>query len=159
MTREDFIILVRREQAGLRRLLLALCLGDGQEADDLAQETFLRAYEASARYVDTGSESAWLRRIAWNCFLNSRRSRRPQLETGLERAESLPGGSEADAAFQYEALYSAIRQLSPNERNAVLLFYMEDRPIAEIAQIMNLAENTVKSALWRARHHLKLKLS
>ena len=159
MTRDEFTALVRREQAGLRRLLTALCLGNSEEADDLAQETFLRAYEASARFVGEGSEQAWLRQIAWNCFLNSRRSSRPRQETELERAERLPADSEADAAFQYEALYHAIRQLSPTERTALLLHYMEDRPIAEIAQIMNVAEGTVKSALSRARNHLKLKLS
>ena len=159
MTRDNFIQLVRQEQAELRRILLALCLGDEQEADDLAQDTFLRAYEASDRYVGDGAESAWLRRIAWNCFLNSRRSRRAQLETGLERAQDIPGSSQTDAAFRYEALYQAIAQLSPTERNAVLLHYMEDRPIAEIAQIMNVAEGTVKSALSRARTHLKIKLN
>ena len=159
MTRDNFTALVRREQAELRRLMLALCCGDAQEADDLAQDTFLRAYEASDRYVGDGGESAWLRRIAWNCFLNSRRSRRSQLETELESAKGVPGSSETDEAFRYEALYRAIAQLSPTERNAILLHYMEDRPIAEIAQIMNVAEGTVKSALSRARTHLKIKLN
>ena len=66
--------------------------------------------------------------------------------------------SRSDDGFAYQELYSAIDGLNVSERTAVLLFYMEDRPIKEIAAIMNIAEGTVKGYLSRGREHLRTKL-
>jgi RNA polymerase sigma-70 factor (ECF subfamily) len=65
----------------------------------------------------------------------------------------------SDDSFAYQELYSAIDGLNVSERTAVLLFYMEDRPIKEISAIMNVAEGTVKAYLSRGREHLRTKLS
>jgi RNA polymerase sigma-70 factor (ECF subfamily) len=67
--------------------------------------------------------------------------------------------SPSDDGFTYQELYCAIDRLNVSERTAVLLFYMEDRPIKEIAVIMNVTEGTVKGYLSRGREHLKTKLS
>ncbi|MBP5302335.1 MAG: RNA polymerase sigma factor, partial [Bacteroidales bacterium] len=128
-------------------------------ADDLAQETLLKAYEASTRYIGSDGHSTWLRRIALRCYLNSRRGlKAANTQLSIEKATHLDSGQNTDAAFQYEELYLAIGSLSDTERTALLLHYMEDRPIQEIAIIMNVAEGTVKSNLSRGREHLRLKL-
>ena len=158
MNREEFTSIIRKEQAGLRRFLLILCCGNAQEADDLAQETLLKAYEASTRYIGSDGHSTWLRRIALRCYLNSRRGLKAESELELERASHIESGIRTDVSFEYEELYSAISTLSYSERTALLLHYMEDRPIQEIAMIMNVAEGTVKSSLSRGREHLRLKL-
>ena len=60
MTREQFTEMVRREQEPLRRFLLALCCGDREEADDIAQETLVKAYLSLSDYEERGKGRAWL---------------------------------------------------------------------------------------------------
>ena len=70
----------------------------------------------------------------------------------------MASASRADDAFDYQELYNVIDGLGMSERTAVLLFYMEDRPIKEIATIMSVTEGTVKAYLSRGREHLRKKL-
>ena len=78
---------------------------------------------------------------------------------GIDKAHDLAGISRSDDSFEYQELYQAIDGLTMSERTAVLLFYMEDRSIKEIATIMNVAEGTVKGYLSRGREHLRTKLN
>ena len=77
----------------------------------------------------------------------------------IDTAYNVVAASCPDEAFSYQELYQAIDGLTVSERTAVLLFYMEDRPIKEISTIMNVAEGTVKAYLSRGREHLRTKLS
>ena len=77
MSPERFTDLIRAEQESLRRFLLALCSGDSQEADDLAQEALVRAYVASGSFLGLSKFSTWLLRIAYNCYIDHRRKARP----------------------------------------------------------------------------------
>ena len=61
----------------------------------------------------------------------------------------------ADAVFEHENLYMAIRKLSDQEKAVVLLFYMEDKPIREIAKILDKKEGAIKVQLSRAREHIR----
>lgn len=154
MNREEFIRLVSAEQEPLRRFLLVLC-GDPAEADDIAQDAMVNAYVASGSFRGESRFGTWLFRIAYNCFIDRQRSRR--LPTGPldERAEALSAGERADAAFRFEDLYRAIRQLPEKERAALLLFYMEDRPVKEVAAILDIPAGSARAYLTRGRQHLK----
>ena len=154
MTREEFIAFVSAEQEPLRRFLLALC-GDPVEADDIAQDALVNAYVASGSFRGGSRFGTWLFRIAYNCFIDHLRSRKWQVEPIDERAEAMDGGNSADAAFRHEALYRAIRQLPEKERAALLLFYMEDRPVKEVAAILDIPASSVRAYLTRGRQHIK----
>ncbi|MBO7471972.1 MAG: sigma-70 family RNA polymerase sigma factor [Bacteroidaceae bacterium] len=159
MNREQFTFLVRKELPGLRRFLLAACSGNGQEADDIAQEALLKAYTASVGFEDEGGFSRWLYRIACNCLADHQRKDSVRAGTlSIEKAYSISSASHSDDTFDYQELYRAIDGLTLSERTAVLLFYMEDRPVKEIATIMNTSEGTVKASLSRGRSHLREKL-
>ena len=158
MTRERFTQLVRKELPQLRRFLLAACSGNSQEADDVAQESLLKAYEGSMTFLDEGGFSRWLYRIACNTLVDHQRKNANRTTLDIDAAYHVASGSQTDESFAYQDLYNAIDGLSVNERTAVLLFYMEDRPIKEITSIMNVAEGTVKAYLSRGRERLRWKL-
>ena len=160
MNRETFTQHVRKELPGLRRFLLAACSGNGDEADDVAQEALMKAYVASSHFEDEDGFSAWLYRIACNTLIDHQRKQMARGEAlGIDKANDVAGVSRSDDSFDYQELYQAIDGLTVSERTAVLLFYMEDRPIKEISTIMNVAEGTVKGYLSRGRWHLKTILS
>ncbi len=156
MTREEFTALASAGQEPLRRFLLALCEGDAATADDLAQEALVNAYVASGSFRGAARFETWLFRIAYNCFIDRLRRRRLQPEPLDSSAALAVSGSDAtDAGFRHEDLYRALRQLPEKERAALLLFYMEDRPVKEVAAILDISAGSVRAYLTRGRQHIK----
>jgi len=78
--RSAFELLVRRYQSPLRNFLRRLAHNDQARADDLAQDTFMKAYKSLATYAGTAKFSTWLYRVAYNTFLNDQRKRFPAKE-------------------------------------------------------------------------------
>ena len=157
MSREEFIALVDGEQKQLRRFLLALCCGDRDEADDIAQEALIKAYLSSSAYRDEGKFAAWLYKIAHNTFLDRERTRR--CTEDIDEARNLTDGSfAADRSFEYQELYAAIAELPPKERSSILLFYMKGYSVKEIGGIIDCGEDAVKKQLSRGREQLKKKI-
>lgn len=153
MDRAQFSQLAAREQESLRRLLLGLCLGDKALADDLAQETLVKAWLSCASYQDEGHFTAWVYRIAYHTFIDHRRSLHPT--TPLNAAREVPSDGAADAAFRYEALYAALALLPERERTALLLYYLKGNTAREISNIMECSEDAVKKHLQRGREHMR----
>lgn len=159
MTREQFTQFAQNEQKGLRRFLLASFRGNREEADDVAQEALLKAYMALSTFKDGTNFSTWLYHIAYNCLIDHyRKAANSILSLDIEQAHEVLSDLNSDNSFQYQDLYCAIDDLTPSERTAVLLFYMEDRSIKEISSIMSVAVGTVKSLLSRGREHLRNQL-
>lgn len=157
MTREEFITNVKESQRQLRLFLLGLC-GDRQLADDLAQETLVKAYLASSGYRRRSKFSTWLLKIAYNCFLDSRKLYYERNRSPLETAEGISGGNSADENFEYQQLYRALDSLVEKERCAVMLHYIYGLPVKEMASILDESVPAAKKQLQRARAHLKTKL-
>lgn len=157
MTREQFIREISGEQESVRRFLLPLCGGDAFTADDIAQDAMVKAWMAMDSFRGASRLSTWLFRIAYNTWCNRRYASRTE---GIESADTLalPDSSSPDDRFRYEPLYRAIDGLKPKEKAAILLFYMEDKEIKEIAEIMGIPSGTVKSLLSRGRENLRIKL-
>lgn len=154
MNREEFTAYVRREQGNLRRFLLALCCGNADEADDIAQDALVKAYLSSSSYKDEGKFGVWICKIAYNTFLDRRRTVRDT--TSADEAAALPDDTfAADRRYRYQTLYEAIAELPVKERTAVLLFYMRGSSIKEISHITGHSADAVKQQLSRGRTHLK----
>lgn len=156
MDKNEFTLLVRHEQEQLRRLLLAMCLGDRMLADDLAQETLVKAYLSCDAYQDQGRFTAWIYRIAYRTFLDHRRNLHPT--DRLDTAREVASQEASDGTFRYEALYAALATLPERERTALLLFYLKGYAVKEISDIMECGEDAVKKQLQRGREHLRNKL-
>ena len=155
MTREQFVEQVGREQAALRRFLTALCCGNSAEADDIAQEALIKAYLRSSQYDERGQFSAWLMKIAYRVFIDSRRKQKHQQELPLEKAITLQGNSKSDDVFRYQELHTALATLSETMRTSILLYYMQGYQIKEIAEITDNSEDAIKKQLSRGREQLK----
>jgi RNA polymerase sigma-70 factor (ECF subfamily) len=147
---------VEREQEALRGFLLYLCCGDKEEADDIAQDALVKAYLSSAGYQEKGRFRSWLFKIAHNTFLNHKASCRTT--ESIDEARTLISDTVADASFEHQDLYLALRTLPPKERSAITLFYLNGYNIKEIAAITEASEDAVKKQLSRGRDQLKEKL-
>ncbi len=156
MTRDQFVQLVSDEQEALRGFLLALCCGNKDEADDIAQDALVKAYLASVGYQDKGKFRSWLFKIAQNTFLNNKASQRTFAT--IDEAMAELGTDDADARYVHQDLYLALSTLPPKERTAIVLFYLEDYTIKEISMITDTSEDAVKKQLSRGRDKLKTRL-
>lgn len=153
MNREEFIENVEKCQKGLRLFLTALCCGDTQTADDIAQESLVKAYLSSDGIQSPEKFKSWLHKIAYNTFLNRKRGAR--LTVGYEEAGQTVSSMTADNSFRYQELHEALRRLPERERMALLLFYMEGYQVKEIAVIVDASQESVKQYLSRGRKHLR----
>ena len=145
--------LVRKYQSPVRRFFLNQTGGDSELSDDLAQETFLKAYTSLASFRNLSSFSTWLYRIAYNVFYDYLRSRQETEDLAAADRQPQLAIEQRDVGQQMD-LHRALRQLKEMERICLTLFYMEDQSIDKIAAITGCPENTVKSHLRRGKEHL-----
>jgi RNA polymerase sigma-70 factor (ECF subfamily) len=149
-------------------------VGNGTEAEDLAQEAFLRVYRARKKYRARSRFSTWLFTIANNLALNALRARRRRAVVPLPASDSGPlgprpaeqlvrdqGGPPSQRLQQRELagiIQHALAGLNERQRMAVILNKFEDMNYAEIAETMDLTTKAVKSLLNRARTNLRAAL-
>jgi len=142
---DAFAELVRRHQSDVRRLLRRLTRGNAALADDLAQDTFLRAYRGLAGYRG-GKFGAWLYRIAYNVYASAIRATKPAVEAD-ERDVDPPDGLRLD-------LEAALGTLRHEERLAIALTIGRDITHEEAAEILGWPLGTLKSHVLRGREKL-----
>jgi RNA polymerase sigma-70 factor (ECF subfamily) len=147
--RRAFDELVRRYQSPVRRFFLHQTLGDSQLSDDLAQDTFLKAYTNIASFRGLASFQTWIMRIAYNVFYDYTRRNRP-----TEDVDVIPQRSGSDNSSLMMDLYAALALLKPDERTCITLQLIDGYDIAGIAKITGLKEGTVKSHLSRGKEKL-----
>jgi RNA polymerase sigma-70 factor (ECF subfamily) len=147
--------LVRKYQSPVRRFLLNLTLGNEALSDDLAQDTFVKAYLNIAKFRGASSFSTWLYRIAYNVFYDYTRSHK--VTEQIDQAVALRQTSNSDASLRMD-LQQALAILSPAERTCITLQLMEGQPIDKISEITDMAEGTVKSHLSRGKQKLAMYL-
>lgn len=158
MNRQQFISGVKGSQKAFRRFLVALCCGDSQLADDIAQESYLKAYLSCGSIMDSDKFRSWLFRIGYNAFIDSNR-RRPVMTSDYDAAAEVMSHDSSDSSFQYQELYKALDALPDKERTSILLFYMEGYAVKEISEIVGASDDSVKQYLSRGRNHLRRLLS
>lgn len=152
---QAFVELVRRHQDRVYRFVLRMT-GSRDDAMDLAQDTFMKAWQAMPRWSPDAQFGTWLIRIARNGALDVLRRR------GVVAFEPLGDdppfvdparGPEAqlETRQRYEVLEVALQRIAVEHREVLLLREVEDLSYAEIAEALGVAEGTVKSRIARAR--------
>lgn len=158
MTSQQFMQYVETHQKSVRRFLTALCCGDAELADDLAQDTFVKAYLSCDSFRNERAFTSWIFRIAYNTFLSNHRSSR-QYVTLNEIEQRISASEKTDSGFDYQELYAALECLNKKERSSILLHYMQGYSISEIAEMTETSTDAVKQQLSRGRKNLKNILS
>lgn len=158
--RAAFAALVGRHQAFVFRLALSV-LGPGGEADaqDVAQDVFIRLAGSAQAFRGDSAFRTWLRRLALNLALDRRRLarwRKPHVDAAVleERAATDPEGdpfSSAEAAERKRVLGQCLDALAPVVRTVLHLHYWVDLSVDEIATTLQVPPGTVKSHLFRGR--------
>jgi len=174
MVRSDdqaaFAELVNRYQNRLVGVMHHL-IGSADEAEDLAQEVFLRVYRTRHKYTPKAKFSTWLFTIANNLALNALRNRKRKPSIPLETNDSNMSGpwsiqqgaiARDDSPTRNlaqqelaEVIRNALDGLNDRQRIAVILNKFEDMNYSEIAEVMGLSSKAVKSLLSRARSRLR----
>jgi RNA polymerase sigma factor (sigma-70 family) len=161
--------LCRRHSKQIRRTILRIT-HDAADAEDMLQETLLKAYVHIGRFEGRSAFSSWLTRIAINSALMLSRKRRSHyvysLEGGVDGDVKLPEPTETahnpEQACILNALENecvrAIRYLPPTLRVVVQIRYREDASVAQIAEMLGISESAVKSRLLRARSKIRAHL-
>lgn len=149
--RHAFARLVDAHAPGLHSLLFNLTRGNAALTDDLAQETFLKAYTQLRHFRGMARFGTWLHRIAYNEFVSHcRRQREECLPEGYDIASEYSSQFYARFDVRHDVT-EAMKTLSETERTLVILFYFDDQSIKDISKMTSLPEGTVKSYLHRAK--------
>jgi RNA polymerase sigma-70 factor (ECF subfamily) len=174
--KQSFALLLQRYRAPLVNFLYRM-VREREEAEDLAQEVFLRVYRARKDYVPSAKFTTWLFRIATNLALNSVRDHRYQrmevsidapvsadAEDGDERtldvAEKQPNIEQhLIEEARRKMIRHAIEKLPEKQRAAVLLHKYQELDYNEIAKILECSESALKSLLFRAYETLRVELA
>ena len=148
--------LVRKYQSPVRRFFLNQTLGDVQLSDDLAQETFIKAYLNITKFRGLSSFSTWLMRIAYNVFYDDVRARK--LTEDIDSTTVLrQSASTGDSNLKMD-IYAALALLKPDERTCITLQLIDGYPIEQISKITGIPDNTVKSHLRRGKEKMTIYL-
>jgi RNA polymerase sigma-70 factor (ECF subfamily) len=165
---EAFRSLVERHSRAVYRLAHRMT-GNPHDAEDVVQETFLRAYRQLGRFESRANFGTWLHRIAVNCSIDLIRSRKHQ-ESGADAAdlEHFEGAAEDRVDRSPERLMlstevqervgAAMASLSHMERAAFVLRHFEGQSIEEISRALGLKANAAKHSVFRAVRKMRLAL-
>ena len=175
-SREAFAQLVDQTSGHIYRTALQI-LGDDQDAEDVLQETYIKAFRSLPEFEGRSSLTTWLYRIAVNEALMLVRKRKPQAQSVSidESGSSFDGDAEAEemqivdfcclpegellSAESRRFLDRAVRNLPENLRVVFVMRDIEGLSISDTAEALGLSENNVKTRLLRARLRLRQELS
>ncbi len=126
------------------------CLRNSADADDITQDAFLALYTSSAEFTGDEHIKAWLIRVAINRCRNLLRSLRYRTTVPLDEAGELPAEPQ-----RHDSLLPVIMGMKPKYRVVLYMFYYEDMPVKQIAEILGEKPTAVTTRLSRARQQLK----
>jgi RNA polymerase sigma-70 factor (ECF subfamily) len=172
--RKAFVEIVTRYQKKIMKLGFRM-LNQRQEAEDVAQETFLKVYNNLARYDGKFKFSTWIYRIATNICIDRLRRRKEQMSLDIDQQdrhfESRLQEIEGKTSFTWQSPESqlilselqdqvqrAVQQLPDKYRLAIVLRYMQELSLQEISEVLDLPVSTVKTRIHRGREVLRKKL-
>ncbi|MCL1973290.1 MAG: RNA polymerase sigma factor [Bacteroidetes bacterium] len=151
--RNAFGRLVEAYQSPIRRFFYNLTKGDEELSKDLAQDTFVKAWLHIGSFRAAATFSTWLFRIAYRVFYDDVRAKRPIAQTDVVNTKQPTTIAVSGKDFEID-FKEALRLLNEYEQAAMLLFYIEDQTVTNIARILQCPIGTVKSHLHRGKEKM-----
>ncbi len=157
----SFSILIDRYKDGIFNLAFRIC-GNREDAEEITQDTFLKAFRSLSGFRKDSSFGTWLYRIAFNTTLTNMRKRTNQPGYLDEMSDFVhmdiwDGSDKSDHEERSkEIVNTALKSLSGEERAIITLFYFDEKMTEEIADITGLSISNVKVKLFRARNKMKI---
>jgi RNA polymerase sigma-70 factor, ECF subfamily len=168
--RDAYGLLVQRHSRSLFALAYRVT-GNQEDADEVVQETFLRAYRNLSRFEQRANFGTWLYRITMNCALDLKEKRRPEIGAMQVAEDPEPGEHEVQLASSNpdqdqlvfgsqvrEKVAEAMKLLSKTERAAFVMRHLEGRSIEEIAGVLGQKPNATKNSIFRAVQKMRQQL-
>lgn len=158
--RDAFRLLVEKHSRAVYRLAYRIT-GNRQDAEDVVQESFLRAYRQLHRYESRAAFGTWIFRIAGNCALDVVRARKRRVDGGTNEhalAAAAEGPCQDQLLFSDEIrrrLHRVMEDLTPQERLAFSLRHVDGRSIEEIGAVLGTGGNATKNSIFRAVQKLR----
>ena len=153
-----FEALIEAHRAALNRAALKLCHGDAALAEDMVQETYVKALRHADRFAAGTNLQAWLLRILYNTVMSAYRHRQVAREApypeGFDPTQEGPPDTEVKGE-----LLQAVQELPEDYRRVFLMAALDDSPYQVIADKLGIPVGTVMSRLWRARKILQRRLA
>ncbi len=156
----SFAILVERHKQMVFTVASRM-LKNREEAEEVAQDAFLKAYKSLKSFKKKSKFSTWLYKIVYNLCVTKLRKKKPEIfsiDENEEQTYDLPDTTykleELEYQDQKKFLEKAIGQLNEEEQTIILFYYHEDLPVDQIANIINLSVSNVKVKLYRGRKRL-----
>jgi len=134
-------------------------LHDAGRAEEIAQETFLRLYQNLDRIESPAHLVQWLRKVTWRCAIDDSRKNSHQHSVSFDEAPEPAVEPKGGDLLAERSVRAMVASLPPRPRMMVILRYQEELELAEIAEVMGIPVNTVKSSLNRALGVLRSKLT
>lgn len=168
--RDAYGLLVQRHSRSLFALAYRVT-GNQDDADEVVQETFLRAYRSLSRFEQRSNFGTWLYRITMNCAIDLKQKRKPEIasvqvaedpepgEQQVQLASSSPSQEQTMFGTQIrEKVTQAMKLLSKTERAAFVMRHLEGRSIEEIASVLGQKPNATKNSIFRAVQKMRQEL-
>lgn len=147
-------------------------MGDHHEAEDISQEVFIKVFRHIKKFRKDAALKSWLYQITVNTCIDVQRKKRRKPQVSMEGAEmdilnqdsawtgtSTNPEQYAESNMIQHRILELLQKISPKERSAFVMRYYDDLKTGEIAEILNVSTNTIKSLLFRARKKLQKELS
>ncbi|HEU4964260.1 MAG TPA: sigma-70 family RNA polymerase sigma factor [Bacilli bacterium] len=157
----SYRLLVERYQSLLFSIALRM-VRDRTEAEDLAQDIFLKAYRTLDQFREESSFKTWICRIATNHCIDWKRKhgKRQESTTQVEAAERLPDGAETpEQAYlrreRQQEVWRVLEEMPEKYRTILLLFHFQGKSYKEIAEELDISARTVETRLYRAKNLLR----
>ena len=158
----QYALLVKRHQRFVFTLALRFAK-NREDAEEIAQDCFIKAYKALGTFKQTAKFSTWLYTITYTTSMTFLRRKRlntssihdEQTFLQIENHISAFSANRYEKQDTYRFLNEAIQQLSPDDAAVITLFYQGEQSLEEMGETLNMEPNTIKVKLHRARHRLK----
>jgi RNA polymerase sigma-70 factor, ECF subfamily len=148
--------LVKRYEQPIYRYCKKLLSQNHHDSEEVTSEVFYKAYRNLARFDQQRTFSSWLYRIAHNTAVNVIRSKAKWFSVDMSEFVWVPAEKKDEQPLTSSELHKVLDTLKIDDRNILILFYLEEQSLKEIADILKLTENTVAQKLSRARKKARI---